>query len=75
MQEKQEKILDEISKTKIDKEYEVYFEEIRNNGLLAGKSDNNALVQVEGKEEWLGNTMRVKITNPKRLSLYGEVVH
>ncbi len=75
LQEKQEKILDEISKTKIDKEYEVYFEEIRNNGLLAGKSDNNALVQVEGKEEWLGNTMRVKITNPKRLSLYGEVVH
>lgn len=74
LQDKQEKILDEISKTKLNKEYLVYFEELRSSGLLAGKSDNNALVQVEGKEEWLGNTMKVKITNPKRLSLYGEVV-
>jgi len=74
LQKKQEKILDEISKTRLNKEYMVYFEELRNNGMLAGKSDNNALVQVQGKEEWLGNTMRIKITNPKRLSLYGEVV-
>lgn len=74
LQDKQEKILDEISNTKLNKEYFVYFEELRNSGLLAGKSDNNALVQVEGKEDWLGKMMRVKITNPKRLSLYGEVV-
>mgnify|MGYP002713231513 CR=1 FL=1 len=74
LQDKQEKILDEISKTRLNKEYLVYFEELRNNGMLAGKSDNNALVQIKGKEEWLGSTMRIKITNPKRLSLYGEVV-
>ncbi|WP_331774477.1 tRNA (N6-isopentenyl adenosine(37)-C2)-methylthiotransferase MiaB [Sulfurospirillum sp. 1612] len=74
LQDKQEKILDEISKTRLNKEYMVYFEELRSNGMLAGKSDNNALVQIKGKEEWLGKTMRIKITNPKRLSLYGEVV-
>ena len=74
LQDKQEKILDAISKTRLNKEYLVYFEELRSNGMLAGKSDNNALVQIKGKEAWLGNMMRVKITNPRRLSLYGEVV-
>ena len=74
LQDLQEKILDEISLTKKDKEYKVYFEEKRNNGLLAGKSDNNALVQVEGKDEWLGMIKTVRITNPKRLSMYGEVI-
>ncbi len=74
LQELQEKILDEISKEKLDKEYEVYFEEKRGNGLLAGKSDNNTLVQVEGFDEWLGTIKRVRITNPKRLSMYGEVI-
>jgi len=70
----QEEILDEISKEKLNLEYKVYFEEKRNNKMLAGKSDNNALVQVEGKDEWLGTIQKVRITNPKRLSMYGEVV-
>jgi len=74
LQDLQEKILDEISLRKKDKEYKVYFEEKRNNGLIAGKSDNNALVQAEGKDEWLGMIKTVRITNPRRLSLYGEVI-
>jgi len=74
LQDLQEKILDEISLEKKDKEYKVYFEEKRKNGLIAGKSDNNALVQVEGKDEWLGMIKTVRITNPKRLSMYGEVI-
>ncbi len=74
LQDEQEKILDEISKKHMNKIYEVYFEEKRNNGLLAGRSDNNALVQVEGKDEWLGQILKVKITKPRRLALYGEVI-
>ena len=74
LQDLQQDILDEISKKHLNKTYEVYFEEKRDNGMLAGRSDNNALVQVDGKDEWLGTIKKVKITNPKRLSLYGEVV-
>jgi len=74
LQDRQNEILDEISDLKKDKVYNVYFEELRNNGLIAGRSDNNALVQVEGSEELLGKTLKVKITNPRRLALYGEVV-
>ena len=74
LQDIQKDILDEISKKHLNKIYKVYFEEKRDNGMLAGRSDNNALVQVVGKDEWLGTIQKVKITNPKRLSLYGEVV-
>ena len=74
LQARQDEILDEISSSKQDKIYDVYFEELRNNGLVAGRSDNNALVQVKGSEELLGKTLQVKITNPRRLALYGEVV-
>ncbi len=74
LQDEQEKILDEISKKHTDKVYEVYFEEKRSNGLIAGRSDNNALVQVQGDESCLGKIKSVKITNPKRLSLYGDIL-
>jgi len=74
LQDKQDEILDEISASRKDVVYEVYFEELRNNGMVAGRSDNNALVQVEGGEELLGTIQKVKISNPKRLSLYGEIV-
>ncbi|MCF6172426.1 MAG: MiaB/RimO family radical SAM methylthiotransferase, partial [Campylobacteraceae bacterium] len=74
LQDLQEEILDKISKEKLNFEYEVYFEEKRSNGMLAGKSDNNALVQVSGCDEWLGSIKKVRITNPKRLSMYGEVI-
>ncbi len=74
LQDLQQDILDEISKKHLNRVYEVYFEEKRDNDMLAGRSDNNALVQIEGKDEWLGSIKKVKITNPKRLSLYGEVL-
>jgi len=74
LQDRQDEILDEISASRKDKIYEVYFEELRNNGMVAGRSDNNALVQVEGGEELLGTTQKVLITNPRRLALYGEIV-
>jgi len=74
LQSRQDEILDLISSSRKDKIYDVYFEELRNNGMVAGRSDNNALVQVEGGEELLGTTRKVLITNPRRLALYGELV-
>jgi len=74
LQSRQDEILDEIAKSRQNKIYDVYFEELRAGNFVAGRTDNNALVQVEGSEELLGRTCKVKITNPKRLTLYGQIV-
>lgn len=73
LQGRQNEILDEIVARQRLKEFEVLFEEQRENGV-AGRSDNNFLVQTQGGAELLGQTKRVKITNPRRMVLYGEVL-
>ncbi len=70
----QDDILDVIAERRRDHIYPVYIDELRNSGFLAGRTDNNALVQIKGDESLLGQTVNIKITNPKRLSLYGERV-
>jgi tRNA-2-methylthio-N6-dimethylallyladenosine synthase len=74
LQERHTQILDEITAAQMGKVYDVYFEELRSGGAVAGRSDNNFMIQVEGSEELLGRTLPVKITNPKRMVLYGEVL-
>lgn len=74
LQSRQDEILDEISNAQLNKEYEVYFEELRPDGKIAGRSDNNFLVQVPGGEDLLGTFARVKITNPRRMVLNGEII-
>ena len=74
VQARQDELLDEIARESQDKVYEVYFEEIRNNGGVAGRAENSFMVQVEGSEELLGETKKVRITNPRRKVLYGEVI-
>lgn len=73
LQGRQNEILDEIVAHQRLKEFEVLFEEQRENGV-AGRSDNNFLVQTQGGAELLGQMKRVKITNPRRMVLYGEVL-
>lgn len=73
LQGRQNEILDEIVARQRLKEFEVLFEEQRENGV-AGRSDNNFLVQTQGGVELLGQMKRVKITNPRRMVLYGEVL-
>lgn len=73
LQGRQNEILDEIVARQRLKEFEVLFEEERENGV-AGRSDNNFLVQIQGGAEFLGQMKRVKITNPRRMVLYGEVL-
>jgi len=74
LQDRQTEILDEIAAAQMGKVFDVYFEELRSGGAVAGRSDNNFMVQVQGSEELLGKTVPVKIDNPKRMVLYGEVV-
>jgi len=74
LQDRQTEILDEISARQMGKVFDVYFEELRSGGAVAGRSDNNFMIQVQGSEELLGKTVPVKITNPKRMVLYGEVL-
>lgn len=73
LQGRQNEILDEIVARQRLKEFEVLFEEQCENGV-AGRSDNNFLVQTQGGAELLGQMKRVKITNPRRMVLYGEVL-
>lgn len=75
LQNRHTEILDEISEAQRGKVYEVYFEELRSGGSVAGRSDNGFMIQVQGSEELLGRTASVTITNPKRMVLYGEVAN
>ena len=75
LQERHTEILDEISKEQMGKVFDVYFEELRSDGGVAGRSDNGFMVQVQGSEELLGRIASVEITNPKRMVLYGELVN
>ncbi len=74
LQDLQTSILDEITMSQKDKIYDVYFEELRSGGMIAGRSDNNFMINIKGSEELLGLTKKVKITDPKRMILYGELV-
>ncbi len=67
-------ILDEISLAQQGKIYTVLFEELKSNGMVAGRSDNNFMIQAKGGEELLGKFVDVKITNPRRMVLYGDIV-
>lgn len=74
LQARHTEILDEIVAKQKDKEFEVLFEELRSEGFVAGRSDNNFLIQVKGSEELLGQMKKIKITNPRRMVLNGEIL-
>ncbi len=74
LQTYQDSILDEITASYVGDEHLVYFEELRSDGYVAGRSDNNIIIKVKGSEELLGQMKRVKITQASRLVQYGEIV-
>lgn len=67
-------ILDDLKMVNLGKVVDVYFEELRNDGYVAGRSDNNIMVKVKGSEEWLGKIAKVKITEVSRMVQYGEIL-
>ena len=52
----------------------VLFDELRSDGFVAGRSDNNFLVQIKASEEMLGLLKDVRIDKARRMVLYGEVL-
>ncbi len=74
LQSRHNEILDEIALGQKGKTMEVYFEEFREGGVVAGRSFSNFLVQVDGGRELLGECRKVLITEPKRMVLNGKIV-
>ncbi|MDR0580056.1 MAG: tRNA (N6-isopentenyl adenosine(37)-C2)-methylthiotransferase MiaB [Campylobacteraceae bacterium] len=74
LQDRHAGLLDEMTPNYKDRVFEVYFEELRENKMVAGRTSQNFTVCVDGSEELLGKIKNVKITRPQRLILYGQVV-
>lgn len=74
LQARHDEILDEMKAINLGKVVEVYFEELRSDGFVAGRSDNNLSIKVKGSEEWLGKIAKVKIIDVSRNVQYGEII-
>ncbi len=74
LQTRHTEILDEIVIKQQGKDFEVLFEELRSDGNIAGRSDNNFVIQVKGSEELLGQIKKVRVVQPRRMVLYGEII-
>ena len=64
----------ELLAKNVGKTMEVFFEDLKSNGEVAGLSDNSLLVFAEGSDELLGKFVNVKIISSTRTALKGEVI-
>ena len=74
LQARQTEILDEVMDAQLGRVHTVYFDELKPNGRVAGRSDDGKLVFVDGSEELLGAIVDVRIVKTSRGALDGEVV-
>lgn len=74
LQDRHTGILDEIMLSQLNTTHEVYFDELKPNGKIAGRSDDGKLVFVDGSEELLGLIKPVFITKTSRSLLEGKVI-
>ncbi|WP_345986082.1 tRNA (N6-isopentenyl adenosine(37)-C2)-methylthiotransferase MiaB [Sulfurimonas sp. HSL-1656] len=74
LQSMHDAMLDEKCKAYLGRTFTVYFEELRSDGFVAGRSDNNLLIKVKGSEELLGQFADVRITQTYRMGQVGELV-
>ncbi len=74
LQSRHKEILDEVMDAQKGKVHRVYFDELKPNGRVAGRSDDGKLIFVQGSEELLGKIADVRITKTSRGALDGEVV-
>jgi tRNA-2-methylthio-N6-dimethylallyladenosine synthase len=54
--------------------HKVYFDELKPNGRVSGRSDDGKLFFVQGSEELLGKIVDVKVTKTSRGALDGVLV-
>jgi tRNA-2-methylthio-N6-dimethylallyladenosine synthase len=74
LQARHTEILDEIMDLQLDKVHEVYFDELKPYGKIAGRSDDGKLVFVEGSEELLGKIVHIRVVKTSRGALDGVLV-
>ena len=74
LQDRHTEILDEIMLSQLNTTHIVYFDELKPNGKIAGRSDDGKLVFVDGSEELLGLIKPVLITKTSRSLLEGKVI-
>jgi tRNA-2-methylthio-N6-dimethylallyladenosine synthase len=74
LQNRHKEILDEIQKRELGKIHKVYFDELKADGRVSGRTDNGKLVIVKGSEELLGKICDVEITKTALYSFEGRVV-
>lgn len=74
LQSMHDAMLDAQCEKHLGRTYRVYFEELRSDGYVAGRSDNNMLIKVKGSEALLGTFADVKITQTARMVQTGELL-
>ena len=74
LQARHTEILDEIMDTQMGAVHKVYFDELKPNGRVSGRSDDGKLFFIEGSEELLGKILDVKVTKTSRGALNGVLV-
>ncbi len=74
LQSRHTEILDAVMDAQLGRVHSVYFDELKPNNRVAGRSDDGKLVFVEGSEELLGRIVDVKITKTSRGALDGIVI-
>jgi len=74
LQTRHTEILDEIMDAQIGKVHKVYFDELKPNGRVSGRSNDGKLFFVEGSEELLGKIVAVKVTKTSRGALEGMLI-
>lgn len=74
LQNRQNEILDKIMQNQVGKIFDVYFEELRPNMQVSGRSFSNFNVLANGTEELLGKTKKVLIKSAKRMALDGKII-
>jgi len=74
LQTRHNAILDALMQAQVGRVHSVYFDELKSNGRIAGRSDDGKLVFVTGSEALLGAICDVRITRASRGSLEGEVL-
>ncbi len=73
LQARHTEIIDEIMDAQMGKTHKVYFDELKPNGRVSGRSDDGKLFFVEGSEDLLGKIVPVMVTKTSRGALHGVV--
>jgi tRNA-2-methylthio-N6-dimethylallyladenosine synthase len=74
LQARHTSMLEDMMQAQLGVIHQVYFEELKSGGRVAGRSDDGRLVFVKGSESLLGEIRPVKITHTSRTALDGELI-